>query len=92
MSNNSQFLGIVENKKFKLVFSKSGPDIYVRLTSIPMQAAQSPERAELDLSTYQGKAIMIRGYDGGGWIYSAEVIDEAGPILTVVVQQLFKQQ
>lgn len=92
MSNNSQFLGIVENKKFKLVFPKSGPDIYVRLTSIPMQAAQSPESAELDLSTYQGKAIMVRGHDGGGWIYSAEVIDEAGPILTVVVQQLFKQQ
>jgi hypothetical protein len=32
---------------------------------------------------------MIRGHDGGGWIYSAEVIDEAGSILTAVVQRVF---
>ena len=61
----------------------------VRLTSLPMQAAQPPESGELDLTEYEGKAITVRGHDGGGWIYSAEVIDQAGLILTAVVQQVF---
>lgn len=34
---------------------------------------------------------MVRGHDGGGWIYSAEVIDQVGPILTAVVQKVCGQ-
>jgi hypothetical protein len=45
----------------------------------------------LDISPYEGNAIVVRGYDSGGWIYSAEVIDEAGPILTAVVLRVFGQ-
>ena len=50
-----------------------------------------PERAELDLTEYEGQAIMVRGLNAGGWVYSAAVIDQAGPILTAVVQQVFGQ-
>ncbi len=64
-------------------------DLPVRLTAIKMYVAISPEAAELDLTDYEGRAIMIRGLDAGGWIYSAAVIDRAGPILTAVVQRLF---
>jgi hypothetical protein len=54
-----------------------------------MQEARPPETGELDLSPYEGSAILVRGRDSGGWIYSAEVIDHASPILTLVVRRVF---
>jgi hypothetical protein len=62
-----------------------------QLTNIAMQEAMGPEGGELDLSPYEGNAIVVRGYDSGGWIYSPEPIDEAGPILTAVVLRVFGQ-
>ena len=56
------------------------------MTGIPMQAAVSPESEELDLARYEGRVILVRGHDGGGWIYSATVIVKAGPILSAVVR------
>jgi hypothetical protein len=84
-----EFLGLVQGGRFLPLVP--GPDLEspVRLTSIQMQEAVSPESGELDLSRYEGRAIMVRGHDGGGWIYAAEVIDEAGPILTAVVREVF---
>lgn len=34
---------------------------------------------------------MVSGHGSSGWIYSAVVVDQAGPILTAVVQQVFGQ-
>jgi len=92
MNGDQQFIGIVQNGHFQLLSPSRLAGIPTRLTRIPMQAAQSPDSAELELGAYEGKAIMVRGHSSGGWIYSAEVIDEAGPILTVVVQQVFGQK
>ncbi|WP_440956046.1 hypothetical protein ACSAZK_03580 [Methanosarcina sp. Mfa9] len=61
------------------------------MTRIQMQEAQTPESAELDLTEYKGKAIMVRGHGGSGWIYSSEVIDQVGPILSAVVQKLLSK-
>ena len=63
----------------------------LRLTSIAMQEARSPESGELDLSPYEGSALLVHGRKDSGWVYSAEVIDQAGPILTTVVLQVFGQ-
>lgn len=90
MNGNEQFLGTVQNGEFKPLVPDPGPiTVPIRLTGISMQESVPPESGELDLTEYEGKAIMVRGHDGGGWIYSAEVIDQAGPILTAVVQQVF---
>ncbi len=87
MNGDDQFLGIVHGGQFTpLIPAQPGP---VRLTTIPMQTGQSPESAELDSTEYEGRAIMVQGHDGGGWIYSASVIDQAGPILTAVVKAVF---
>ena len=88
MSEFTDFLGLVQNGKFYRI-SPEGRE--VRLTSIAMQEARTPKSAELDLTKYEGCAIMVRGHDGGGWICSAGVIDQAGPILTAVVQKVFSQ-
>ena len=36
-----------------------------------MQQAQLPESAEIDLTEYEGIAVMVRGHEGGDWIYFA---------------------
>ncbi len=46
-----------------------------------MSAAIPPEAGELDLSLYEGKVIVVQGHDGGGWIYSASVVEVAPPLL-----------
>ena len=66
MNGNDQFLGIVKNGAFQLLVAPHRPSGgSVRLTRIQMQTAQSPESEELNLSEYEGKAIMVRGYNGG---------------------------
>jgi hypothetical protein len=91
MSNERQFLGIVHEGKFRPVASDPGPKGYTGLTTIQMQTSLPPEGHELSLAEYEGKAIMVQGHGGGSWIYSAEVVDEAGPILTAVVGRVFGQ-
>jgi hypothetical protein len=88
--NGNDFLGIVQNGEFKVSVPDPGSlNVPVRLTSISMQESVPPESGEIELTEYEGKAIMVQGHGGGGWIYSASVIDQAGPILTAVVQQVF---
>ncbi len=86
-----KIIGVVQNAIFRPLDPSSSLSDTVRLTTIQMQASVPPESGEIDLTPYEGRAIMIRGHDGGGWIYFAEVIDEAGSILTAVVQRVFGQ-
>ena len=88
MNGNEILIGMVQSGQFKPLTPKAIGGS-VRLTTIPMQAAQSPESAEVHLTEYEGKAIAVQGHAGGGWIYSASVIDNAGPIVTVLVQSVF---
>lgn len=88
MDNEIRVMGLVRNGKFRLSVPSGRPEPFARLTRIAPQAAQPPEAGEIDLSEYEGSAIMVQGHDQGAWIYSAEIIDRAGPILTAVVERL----
>ncbi|MCB9101750.1 MAG: hypothetical protein H6632_19605 [Anaerolineales bacterium] len=90
MNENNEFLGLVQNGQFLILLPESADPGPNRLTTtIQMQEPRPPESAELSLREYEGSALMVRGTSGGGWIYSAEVIEVAGPILTAVVSRLF---
>ena len=80
------FLGIVREGEFLLLAPSTVLGTPVGLTGIPMQAAVSPESEEIDLARYTGRVILVRGHDGGGWIYSAKVIVKVGPICSAVVR------
>lgn len=54
-------LGIVKDGRFKRVSHEFNTVGSGRLTQIPMQAARSPETGEIDLSEYEGSAIMVQG-------------------------------
>ena len=61
----------------------------VRLTGIQMQEAIPPEAHELELYLLEGRAVMVEGLNGGGWIYDAIIVDIGGPIITEVVKRVF---
>jgi hypothetical protein len=82
-------LGVVRNGGF--VPLEPADATGSRLTNIAMQEATGPEAGELDLLPYEDNALLARGYDSGGWHYSAELIDEASPLLTAVVLWVFSQ-
>ena len=87
MSNDKPILGIVRHGRFEPMGHKSESSGPTRLTTIPMQAARTPEGAELKLEKYEGHAILVQGIQSGAWIYSAKIIDKASPILTAVVKK-----
>jgi hypothetical protein len=82
-----QLLGIVEGGEFRPLPILTGTP--ARLTRIAPQQAQSPESDEIDLRSYEGRALLVEGIDQGGWIYRAEILEVARPILTRVVQEVF---
>jgi hypothetical protein len=88
MNGSDRILGLVERGMFRPL-EAAAPSGSVRLTRISPQASQSPESGELDLAEYEGSAIMVVGSSQGGWIYSAEVIDQATPIVTELVRRVF---
>ena len=91
MSGLDQFLCVVKDGKTVVLLPESEAGNAVRLTEMPMQRAVAPEVQEISVKKHEGKAIMVTGRSGGGWIYSAELIETAGPILSALVQKVFSR-
>jgi hypothetical protein len=87
-----ELLGIVEDGELRLLLPYDPLGAGARLTTIAMIEAVSPESGEINLSDYEGRAVLVSGYNGGGWIYSARIIEVAGPILSAVVLEVFGER
>jgi len=88
------FLGIVENKQFTVLMPEKAGCCSVKLTKVGHPAIPESDAVkmhEIDLSGYEGKALMIQGTlpKFEGWLYGASILDEGTPILTAVVRKLF---
>ncbi|HJT85316.1 MAG TPA: hypothetical protein VJ697_12625 [Nitrososphaeraceae archaeon] len=65
----------------------------LKLTDVFMQEARSPESGLLNLTEYEGKAIMVLTQRADGeWVWGAEVSEVAGPTLTKVIKKAFTLQ
>jgi hypothetical protein len=89
-----KFLGIVQDGRFAILAPRH-QCCTVKLTRIERPASIAEELVsshEIKLAEYEGKAIMVTGVlpERKGWLYEANVIDQAGPILTEVVKESFK--
>ena len=89
MGTSDQYLGIVQLGHLRILAPDKAAGESVRLTGIQMQEPAPPETKEIDLKPYEGRALMVGGHYGGGWIYAAAIVEEAGPILTAVVKRVF---
>jgi hypothetical protein len=87
-----QFIGVVKGGEFVILDPPSPAGKTARLTRISIQAARSPESDEIDLAGYEGRTIMVCGQEDSGWIYSAKIVDQAGPIITALVEKVFGQE
>ncbi len=91
MARREQYLGVVRDGRFHCLFPESAAGEARRFTRIDPTEAVAPETEELNLTRYEGQAIIVSGIPGDAWIASAGVIDTAGPILTAVVEKAFGQ-
>ena len=89
MNGQDHILGIVQGGQFQVLSPSGLAGHTLRLTRMGVQVSAAPESEEIDLSSYEGKALMVQGEESSDWLYSAEVIDEAGPILTALVRRMF---
>jgi hypothetical protein len=90
MNGSETYIGLVEMDRFKVLSPKTDSDS-VRLTTVQVQAAQTPESAEVSLEKFESNAIAVQGILSGDWIFSANVIDTAGPIVTALVRKVLKE-
>ena len=89
--NNYAFLGIVRQGRFAVLAGETASTGLFRLTSASLQAGQAPESGLIALDQYDGLAILVRGIGQNDWIYSAQIVEQASQILSVVVQVLFSE-
>jgi hypothetical protein len=91
------FLGLVQDSRFTVLVPEAAHCCSVRLTRLEQPAIPETEAVithELNLSQYEGRAIMVRGSlpEYKGWLYEAQIVDEASPILTAVVNKIFAKK
>jgi hypothetical protein len=89
LAEQGALLGLVRDGELSILAPASSAGGSARLTQIGMAESVSPESREIDLQPYEGCALVVRGHDGGGWIYEADILEESGPLLTVMVEQFF---
>ena len=89
-SGHARLLGCVENGQFRILAPSAFPGSTARPTEMQMQEARAPESAELDLAPHDGRCIVLQGRDGGGWIYSAHVVQPVdGALVFWLLQRAF---
>jgi hypothetical protein len=90
LTEQGALLGLVQGGELVLLAPAGSAGGSARLTEISMVEAVSPESKEIDLQPYEGMSLVVRGHDGGGWIYEAEMVEQGGPLLTALVQRVYR--
>jgi hypothetical protein len=81
-----EVLGIVANAQF-ISADTSKP---IEVTEAQMQEAVDPHAKLVDLSKYEGKAILIKCQtNDGSFLWGSNVVSTARPILTATFKKVF---
>ncbi|MCX6583048.1 MAG: N-acetylmuramoyl-L-alanine amidase [Candidatus Aminicenantes bacterium] len=89
MSGNEQFFGMVRNGEFYVFAPQHLEGATVKLTTTWIEEPHANESGVIDLAEFEGKIIEVSGRDSGKWIYSAKVVEEAGPVLSDFLKRVF---
>lgn len=85
-TGETRMLGYVRAGAFQPLAPREVLAAEARFTALAMQAAQAPESGELDLSRYEGQAVILQGRAGGGWVYGARVVSTFAPWPTLLIR------
>jgi hypothetical protein len=86
----TQFIGAVEDGRFKPLYPSWVHDPSLRLTTVSPKDDAAPETGELDLARYNGSLLRVVGHHQDGWLYSTIVAEQArDSILSIVARQVF---
>jgi hypothetical protein len=91
LTEQGALLGLAKGGELTILAPAGSAGGTARLTRISMVEAVSPESRQIDLLQYEGMALVVRGRDGGGWIYEAEIVEQGGPLLTSLVEWGYRQ-
>jgi hypothetical protein len=80
-----RFLGVVQQGVLRRLTPIRDPAGGCRLSRARL-GAEPPEEAELSLEGHEGAALLVEGEAQELWIYEADVIEKASPIVTELVQ------
>jgi hypothetical protein len=87
--DGTQFIGFVEDGRFQPLYPSWVHDHSLRLTTASRKEDVTPEAHEIDLSRYNGSILRVVGHHEDGWIYSANVAEQArDSILAIVARQV----
>ncbi len=89
MNNGDQILGLVKEGRLKIIYPESESGTIVKLTKDSMVIDRPIQ--EMDLKEYEGKVIMAKGKYSGDWVYLTEIVDQVGPILSLLVMKVFSK-
>jgi len=89
VSGNEQFFGIVRNGEFYVFTPQHLEGATVKLTTTWIEEPHATESGVIDLTEFEGKIIEVSGLDKGKCIYSAKVVEEAGPVLSEFLRRVF---
>jgi hypothetical protein len=80
-------IGIVNNGSFIEAETKQ----HKNLTDVYMQEARSLESGQINLTQYEGKALLVftPQPSEGEWIYAANITDIGTPITTQIVKKIY---
>jgi hypothetical protein len=85
-NNNSEILGIIKDGSFIVVETNETK----KLTSTGIVQAVTPESGLINVTEYEGKAILVSSeHIDNEWIFGATIIDIADPIETKLVEKIF---
>lgn len=87
-ANRDVHLGLVREGRFVPL---DQADARLRLTAAPARE-EAPERGEIDLAGMEGRLIALTGERGRTWMYSVEVRERAGPVVSSAVRRLWSSR
>ena len=87
ITDSSNIVGIVKDGSFIVAETNETK----KLTSIGLVEAVTPQSGLINLTQYEGKAILVSfpQISDNEWIFGATIIDIADPIVTKLVKKVF---
>jgi hypothetical protein len=87
INDSSDIIGIVKDGSFIVAETNETK----KLTSVGLVEATTPESGLINLTQYEGKAILVSSpqISDNEWLFGATIIDIADPIVTKLVKEVF---